>query len=58
MDIYPLKFEDITFLHIVDQWSLGVLCFVLLSGIFPFGDDDIQVTMENVTRLHLTITFH
>ena len=39
-----------TFLYVVDQWSLGVLCFVLLSGIAPFGDDDIQVTLENVTR--------
>ena len=50
---HPSKFEDLTFLYVVDQWSLGVLCFVLLSGIAPFGDDDIQVTLENVTRLSL-----
>ena len=55
-NFHPSKFEDMTFLYVVDQWSLGVLCFVLLSGIGPFGDEDIQVTLENVTRLSLKTT--
>lgn len=33
-----------------DMWSVGVICYVLLSGLSPFmGDNDIE-TMANVTR--------
>jgi len=32
-----------------DQWSLGVLCYVLLSGYSPFADDNDQKTLSNVT---------
>jgi len=32
-----------------DLWSLGVLCFVLLSGHSPFLDDDDDKTMAKVT---------
>ncbi|CAG0898521.1 unnamed protein product [Cyprideis torosa] len=32
-----------------DMWSIGVICYVLLSGLSPFmGDDDME-TMSNVT---------
>lgn len=33
-----------------DMWSVGVICYVLLSGLSPFmGDNDME-TMANVTR--------
>lgn len=33
-----------------DMWSVGVICYVLLSGLSPFmGDSDIE-TMANVTK--------
>jgi myosin-light-chain kinase len=33
-----------------DMWSVGVICYVLLSGLSPFaGDSDLE-TMANVTR--------
>lgn len=33
-----------------DMWSVGVICYVLLSGMSPFmGDNDME-TMANVTR--------
>ena len=33
-----------------DMWSVGVICYVLLSGLSPFmGNDDME-TMANVTR--------
>ena len=32
-----------------DQWTVGVLCYVLLSGYSPFLDDDDNVTYSNVS---------
>lgn len=44
--------EVVNFDHIgfgTDMWSIGVICYVLLSGLSPFmGDTDIE-TMANVT---------
>lgn len=42
-----VNFEQIG--HGTDMWSVGVICYVLLSGLSPFmGDTDVQ-TMANVT---------
>ncbi|KAI1297283.1 Myosin light chain kinase, smooth muscle [Halotydeus destructor] len=42
-----VNFERITFK--TDMWSVGVICYVLLSGLSPFmGDSDLE-TMANVT---------
>ncbi|XP_047115600.1 myosin light chain kinase, smooth muscle-like [Schistocerca piceifrons] len=39
----PIGFES-------DMWSVGVICYVLLSGLSPFmGDNDIE-TFANITR--------
>ncbi|KAG8178585.1 hypothetical protein JTE90_021005 [Oedothorax gibbosus] len=36
--------------YTTDMWSVGVICYVLLSGLSPFmGDSDME-TMANVTR--------
>ncbi|GFU84430.1 myosin light chain kinase, smooth muscle [Trichonephila clavipes] len=41
-------FENIS--YTTDMWSVGVICYVLLSGLSPFmGDSDME-TMANVTR--------
>ncbi|KFM79112.1 Myosin light chain kinase, smooth muscle, partial [Stegodyphus mimosarum] len=41
-------FETIS--YTTDMWSVGVICYVLLSGLSPFmGDSDME-TMANVTR--------
>ncbi|XP_073990688.1 uncharacterized protein isoform X2 [Rhodnius prolixus] len=42
-----VNFDQISFA--TDMWSVGVICYVLLSGLSPFmGETDIQ-TMSNVT---------
>lgn len=33
-----------------DMWSLGVICYVLLSGISPFMGDNDAETFSNITR--------
>ncbi|XP_054721731.1 myosin light chain kinase, smooth muscle-like [Uloborus diversus] len=43
-----VSFETISYQ--TDMWSVGVICYVLLSGLSPFmGDSDME-TMANVTR--------
>jgi len=43
-----LTYEQVSFA--TDMWSVGVICYVLLSGLSPFmGDNDLE-TMANVTR--------
>lgn len=43
-----LTYECVSFA--TDMWSVGVICYVLLSGLSPFmGDNDLE-TMANVTR--------
>lgn len=43
-----VNYEEIGFE--TDMWSLGVICYVLLTGISPFmGDSDVE-TLSNVTR--------
>jgi len=41
-----LKFESITVA--ADMWSLGVITYVLLSGLSPFMGDDDTETFQNV----------
>ncbi|GAB0099886.1 death-associated protein kinase related [Sergentomyia squamirostris] len=42
-----VNFDQIGFF--TDMWSVGVICYVLLSGLSPFmGDNDVE-TMTNVT---------
>lgn len=42
-----MNFDAIS--YCTDMWSIGVICYVLLSGLSPFmGDTDID-TMSNVT---------
>lgn len=43
-----LNYEPIGFKS--DMWSVGVICYVLLSGLSPFmGDSDVD-TFANITR--------
>lgn len=44
-----VNYDDIT--TGTDQWSLGVLCFILLSGASPFldEDEDQQRTLSNIS---------
>lgn len=43
-----LAYDTVSLL--TDMWSVGVICYVLLSGLSPFmGDNDME-TMANVTR--------
>ncbi|NXA43017.1 MYLK protein, partial [Eudromia elegans] len=35
-----------------DMWSLGVLCYILLSGESPFQGDSDMETLSNVTAAH------
>lgn len=42
-----VNFEEIT--YATDMWSIGVITYVLLSGLSPFmGETDVE-TMANVT---------
>ncbi|XP_061499671.1 myosin light chain kinase 2, skeletal/cardiac muscle isoform X1 [Anopheles gambiae] len=43
-----LNFDEIYFY--TDMWSLGVICYVLLSGLSPFVGGDDQATMTNVLQ--------
>ncbi|XP_054720760.1 myosin light chain kinase, smooth muscle-like [Uloborus diversus] len=43
-----VNFDKVSFT--TDMWSVGVICYVLLSGLSPFmGDSDLE-TMGNVTK--------
>ncbi|XP_058057771.1 myosin light chain kinase, smooth muscle-like [Anopheles bellator] len=43
-----INYEPISVLS--DMWSIGVICYVLLSGLSPFmGDNDVD-TFSNITR--------
>ncbi|CAL4115393.1 unnamed protein product, partial [Meganyctiphanes norvegica] len=43
-----VNFEPISFG--TDMWSVGVICYVLLSGLSPFMGHDYVETMTNVTK--------
>jgi len=38
-----------------DMWSVGILCYVLLTGFSPFGGDTDQETFRNI--IHEPIDF-
>ena len=33
-----------------DMWSVGVLAYILLSGLSPFGGENDEETLENVRK--------
>lgn len=43
-----IKFEPITLA--TDMWSLGVITYVLLSGLSPFLGEENQVCMDIITK--------
>ncbi|XP_058836629.1 myosin light chain kinase, smooth muscle-like [Topomyia yanbarensis] len=43
-----LNYDEIYFY--TDMWSLGVICYVLLSGLSPFVGDNDMATMNNVLQ--------
>ncbi|XP_064634593.1 myosin light chain kinase, smooth muscle-like isoform X2 [Lineus longissimus] len=50
-----VKYEGVS--HATDMWSVGVICYVLLSGLSPFmGDSDME-TLGNVTACDWSFDF-
>lgn len=47
-----LSYEPISLA--TDIWSIGVLTYVLLSGFSPFGADNKQQTLLNISQCALT----
>ncbi|XP_050312543.1 death-associated protein kinase related-like [Anthonomus grandis grandis] len=47
-----LSYEPISLA--TDIWSIGVLAYVILSGLSPFGADDKQQTFLNISKCALT----
>ncbi|XP_055624463.1 myosin light chain kinase, smooth muscle-like [Toxorhynchites rutilus septentrionalis] len=43
-----INYDEISFY--TDMWSLGVICYVLLSGLSPFIGDNDMATMNNVMQ--------
>ncbi|XP_055343188.1 myosin light chain kinase, smooth muscle-like [Paramacrobiotus metropolitanus] len=43
-----VNFEPISFA--TDMWSVGVICYILLSGLSPFMGDNDAETLSNVTQ--------
>ena len=37
-----------------DNWSLGILTYVLLTGLLPFGGDTTEEIMQRIESRHVT----
>ena len=42
-----INYDEVT--KVTDTWSIGVITYVLLSGLSPFAGDDDSETLTNVT---------
>eukprot|EP00227_Mantoniella_beaufortii_P020022 CAMPEP_0197599988 /NCGR_PEP_ID=MMETSP1326-20131121/32457_1 /TAXON_ID=1155430 /ORGANISM="Genus nov. species nov., Strain RCC2288" /LENGTH=332 /DNA_ID=CAMNT_0043167031 /DNA_START=173 /DNA_END=1171 /DNA_ORIENTATION=+ len=47
-EILDIRSSSETYTPAVDMWSIGVILYILLSGNFPFGNDDEQVLFQKI----------
>nr|CDS32780.1 myosin light chain kinase smooth muscle [Hymenolepis microstoma] len=50
-----ISFEPVT--YATDMWSIGVVCYVLLSGLSPFMGDNEGETLSNIMRCNYTFNY-
>ncbi|VUZ40359.1 unnamed protein product [Hymenolepis diminuta] len=50
-----ISFEPVT--YATDMWSIGVVCYVLLSGLSPFMGDNEGETLSNIMRCSYTFDY-
>ncbi|KAL5110120.1 Myosin light chain kinase smooth muscle [Taenia crassiceps] len=50
-----ISFDPVT--YATDMWSVGVVCYVLLSGLSPFMGDNESETLSNIMRCNYTFDY-
>uniref|UniRef100_A0A5K3G2D0 Protein kinase domain-containing protein n=1 Tax=Mesocestoides corti TaxID=53468 RepID=A0A5K3G2D0_MESCO len=50
-----ISYDPVT--YATDMWSVGVICYVLLSGLSPFMGDNESETLSNIVRCNYTFDY-
>ncbi len=54
----PEMVEQVDYTFTVDNWTIGVLCYELLTGKPPFEHDDKNVTYQRIVNTQFTFPNH
>ena len=54
----PEMVEQVDYTFTVDNWTIGVLCYELLTGKPPFEHDDKNVTYQRIVNTQFSYPSH